>query len=377
MPEDARVSRPRRIQSRPDLVRALLPYARPDTRLGALRFAGDYALFLLGTALALLASNVPLRVLGAVLAGMKMSSLYAVAHDAAHNTLTASRRLNKILGAWAYLTGFYNYRLRLYDHLLRHHPLVNGPQPDAYRPMSLAQYRALPAWRRGWERFIRSANPLAWCAYGMAARLMKSETFPKKSMPAAVRRQAWAYAALMFTYVGGGITAVAWYSGFGASTTAINLFYVLVLPFLAFQANQAIVVYFQHTDPRVPWFARDDLRHMEHGAEQLSVHLALPRWLSTFVHHMFCHAAHHVCPSVPCYRLYDAQRELDALLGERSVVIPFRLGAMLDVFRRCKLYDYEQHRWLDFDGNPTSDVLVAHSRSANGSQFSPLMADAA
>lgn len=371
---DAAMNASQRIQSRPELVRALLPYAGPDTRQGVLRFAADYALFVLGTALALLATQLALRVAGALLAGMKMSSLYAIAHDAAHNTLTASRRLNKVLGAVAYLTGFYNWRLRLHDHLTRHHPMVNGPQPDAYRPLSLTQYRALPRWRRAWERFMRSPNPLAWMAYATTMRLMKSETFPTKAMPANVRREAWAYAALMFAYAGGAVGALAWWSAGDLGLFAERVFFALVLPFLAFQTNQAIVVYFQHTDPRIPWFGPDDLRHLEHGAAQLSVHVDMPRWLSSLVHHMFCHAAHHVCPSIPCYRLYDAQRHLNTLLGDTAVVTPFCAGALLDVFRRCKLYDYEQHRWLDFDGNATSPRLVAHSRSANGSQFGELRA---
>jgi acyl-lipid omega-6 desaturase (Delta-12 desaturase) len=349
---------PQRIRSRGDLVKALLPFARPDTMKGLARFSGDYTLFLIGTAFALLSTNVAVRILGAVLAGMKMSSLYAIAHDAAHNTLTANKRLNKVLGSIAYLAGFYNYRLRLYDHLMKHHPLVNGPQPDAYRPLSLAQYSAMSPRRQAWERFVRSPNPLAWCAYAMVARLMKSETFPKKTMPADVRREAWAYAGLMFAYVGGALAGLAWFSGFDAALFAKNVFFVGVLPFLAFQANQAVVVYFQHTDSRIPWFAEGDPRHLDHGAEQLSVHIAMPRAVSSLVHHMFCHAAHHVCPSIPCYRLYKAQHKLDELMEGRSVVVPFRLGALLDVYRRCKLYDYEEHRWLDFHGNPTSERLV-------------------
>lgn len=356
-------NKPRRIASRADLVKALVPYARPDTLEGLMRFGLDYYLFLLGSAIALLATNPLVRILGGILAGMKMSSLYAVAHDCAHNVLVPSKRLNKVLGSIAYLTGFYNYRLRLYDHLLKHHPMVNGPQPDAYRPMSLAQFRAMPRWRQLWERFIRSANPLAWCAYAMAARLMKSETFPKKGMPADVRRGAWGYAALMFGYVGMLLAIVAVVSGFEPGAFAVNALFMLGVPFLAFQANQAIVVYLQHTDPRIPWFAPGDERHLQHGAEQLSVHVAMPRWISSFFHHMFCHAAHHVCPSVPCYRLYDAQARLDELLKDESVVIPFRIGALLDVFARCKLYDYEHHRWLDFEGNATSPQLVPRTHA--------------
>jgi acyl-lipid omega-6 desaturase (Delta-12 desaturase) len=364
-----------RIQSRRDLVKALLPYAVPDTRQGVLRFAGDYALFLLGTGLALFSAHVALRVLGALLAGFKMSTLYAIAHDAAHNTLTASRALNKAIGIVAYLTGFYNYRLRLYDHLLRHHPLVNGPQPDAYRPMSLGQYQACTPLRRAWERFIRSPNPLALMAYGATARLMKSEVFPKKSMPLAVRREAWLYAALMGVYLCAfvGVIGAASASGW---LFAQNLFFALVLPFLAFQACMAAVVYFQHTHPAVPWFGPGDERHRGFGAEELSVHMAMPRFVSSLLHHAYCHAAHHVCPSIPCYRLYDAQQHLDRLLGRKAAVVAFRAGALLDVFRRCKLYDYEEHRWTDFHGWPTTDSLMPARkqvvRSANQSDFQQL-----
>jgi acyl-lipid omega-6 desaturase (Delta-12 desaturase) len=362
-----------RIQSRRDLVRALLPFATPDTRQGVLRFGLDYALFLLGTAVALCSTNVLLRVAGALLAGFKMSTLYAVAHDAAHNTLTASRRLNKAIGIGAYLTGFYNYRLRLYDHLLRHHPLVNGPQPDAYRPLSLAEYRALKPWRRAWTRFIRSPNPLALMAYGAASRLLKSEVFPKKSMPAAVRREAWLYAGLMGVYLGAFVALVGLASQGSLVLFAQDLFFALVLPFMAFQTCMAAVVYFQHTHPAVPWFAPGDERHQGFGAEQLSVHVDMPRIISSWLHHAYCHAAHHVCPSIPCYRLYDAQLRLNGLLGQQAAVLPLRAGALLDVFRRCKLYDYEEHRWTDFDGTPTSPRLVAErkrpARSANQSDF--------
>ena len=365
-----------RIHSRRDLVAALLPFAAPDTRQGVLRFAADYGLFLLGTGLALFSPYVTLRIAGALLAGFKMSTLYAIAHDAAHNTLTALRGLNKAIGIVAYLTGFYNYRLRLYDHLLRHHPMVNGPQPDAYRPKSLAEYRACKPWRRAWERFIRSPNPLALMAYGALSRLRKSEVFPKKAMPLAVRREAWLYAGLMGAYLCAFITVIGFASGGSLLLFAQNLFFALVLPFLAFQACMAAVVYFQHTHPAVPWFAQGDERHRVFGAEELSVHMAMPRAVSALLHHAYCHAAHHVCPSIPCYRLYDAQQRLDELLGRKAAVVAFRASALLDVFRRCKLYDYEEHCWIDFDGHQTSPQLVPARkrvvRSANQSDFQQL-----
>jgi hypothetical protein len=161
-----------------------------------------------------------------------------------------------------------------------------------------------------------------------------------------------------------------------------NTFFALVLPFMAFQTSQASVVYFQHTHPKIPWFAQGDARHQRMDAEALAAHIDMPRLVSSWVHHAYCHAAHHVCPSIPCYRLYDAQRRLNELLRGQGVKVAFRLSAILDIFRRCKLYDYDAHRWLDFEGNATSpmlldddgrmapfdDIAIAHEAAAATSQ---------
>jgi omega-6 fatty acid desaturase (delta-12 desaturase) len=66
------------------------------------------------------------------------------------------------------------------------------------------------------------------------------------------------------------------------------------------------------------------------------------------------HPVHHLNPRVPCYRLRVAQAKLNELLGEHALVEKFTLRAFLDTLRKCKLYDFENHRWLDFDGKPTT-----------------------
>jgi omega-6 fatty acid desaturase (delta-12 desaturase) len=35
--------------------------------------------------------------------------------------------------------------------------------------------------------------------------------------------------------------------------------------------------------------------------------------------------------------------------------------AYMDIVRRCKLFDYENHRWTDFDGTPTTPRLLPSS----------------
>jgi hypothetical protein len=35
----------------------------------------------------------------------------------------------------------------------------------------------------------------------------------------------------------------------------------------------------------------------------------------------------------------------------------FSIRRFADTVRRCKLYDFEAHRWLDFDGRPTTETI--------------------
>jgi len=46
---------------------------------------------------------------------------------------------------------------------------------------------------------------------------------------------------------------------------------------------------------------------------------------------------------------------LAAAFGEDVITEPFSFAGLRRTFRACQLYDYEQHRWLDFDGHPTSN----------------------
>src|SRR5262249_42318454 len=97
-----------------------------------------------------------------------------------------------------------------------------------------------------------------------------------------------------------------------------------------------------------------DNRFDDIGPEALTVHVKVPAWLATLTHDICEHPAHHVLPSIPCYRLRAAQARLAQLIGARSLEVPLSPRLLADIMRRCKVYDYDQHRWLDFAGQPTS-----------------------
>lgn len=314
--------------------------------------AVDFMLFFIGMALALSAESIGLRALGSVIAGLKLASLSTLAHDAAHNSLTGSRTLNKVLAVICFLPCLFNYRLWVYDHHVLHHPRTNGPHVDSYRPMSLEDYRAAPAWRRAWERFIRSPNPAAFGLYYIVQRWSQVKVMPWRSMPAKVRKEAWPHFALIAGYVVILMGSLAHRSGGDLGHFALDAFLVLGLPFFVFQCLMAGALYLNHTHPSIPWFRTEQDRQAHGTAAEVTVHVRLPKLLATLLHNFLEHPAHHVLPNIPSYRLWSAQQRLNELLGPRAIVVGPR--DVLSVFRRCKLYDYQNRRWLDFNGQPTT-----------------------
>jgi len=100
-------------------------------------------------------------------------------------------------------------------------------------------------------------------------------------------------------------------------------------------------------------------RNAEGRTELLSVHLVVPRPMGWFYHDTFAHPVHHLHPKIPCYHVYRAQTHLDRRLGSAAVVSKFGIAWLLDTTRRCKLYDWDRHRWLRFDGTPTTEPIAA------------------
>jgi hypothetical protein len=65
------------------------------------------------------------------------------------------------------------------------------------------------------------------------------------------------------------------------------------------------------------------------------------------------HPAHHLDVRIPLYSLTSAYGALVSG-GAPTIEQPFSLRHVLDTIHRCKLYDYEAQRWMDFDGRYTS-----------------------
>ena len=71
--------------------------------------------------------------------------------------------------------------------------------------------------------------------------------------------------------------------------------------------------------------------------------------------HIMQHTAHHVDSKIPLYRLTGSQSCLESAYPQDIVVEKWTLATLGKTLARCKLYDYENHRWLNFCGKPTSE----------------------
>jgi omega-6 fatty acid desaturase (delta-12 desaturase) len=347
--------------TRADLVRALARFRQIDTALGVRLLVVDLLMIAGGFALVLLADALWLRVLGSLLVGFKLGAVYTLAHDAVHGNLVRGAALNRWIATFCYWLTFHNYRIRQYDHmLLGHHPHLNGPQHDAWRPLSPQEYAAASPVRRAWERFLRAPIVVSFFAYGVAERWWRAEFFPPAPMPAQHKREArWLQAAVVAWILA--LVAVGVASALGrGSPVWLEVLLVFGLPVFVFQTLQGMVLYVQHTHPDVPWFGPGDALIERFGPESLTVHVQAPRILGAGTHDILEHPVHHVVPAIPCYRLHAAQTELTRLLGERALRTHlFAFRRLAEVMRTCKLYDYENHRWTDFEGRPTATTQAA------------------
>jgi omega-6 fatty acid desaturase (delta-12 desaturase) len=121
-------------------------------------------------------------------------------------------------------------------------------------------------------------------------------------------------------------------------------------------------VYIQHTHPRLPWFDGPVHRKAALAQEELSTTFEFPRWVKYLMHNVYDHAAHHVNPRVPFYHLGEATSKLNELAGARAIAEPFSFRRLHQTLKTCRLYDYENHRWLDFDGKPTTGSQITDAQ---------------
>ena len=349
---------------RQDVRKALGEYARPNSFFGIKHFILDIGLYSAAIAGVLFLEPMWAKVLCSIVAGLKLANLGTMGHDAAHGNLVGSRKANDIMGIICFMPCLYNYRLWNHDHHNLHHIQTNVNHLDSWVPLSKAQFDALPKFRQMLHRLYRSSYGLGFAPYYLIERWMPVRFIPNKGLPREMRASAWAHLALLTTFAAvfiGGLAAAPLYSN-TSSVTAVLLGFVL--PFYLWMTLFSFTVYIQHTHRKLPWFDGPVHKKASLAQEALSTTYNFPGWIKYLMHNVYDHAAHHVHPRVPFYHLTAATKRLNELAPETAVTEPFSFKRLHETLKTCRLYDFENHRWLDFDGKPTTGVLVTEAERA-------------
>lgn len=282
--------------------------------------------------------------------GMCAGSLFMVGHDACHGSYTDRRWLNQLLGRFVFLPSYHVYSLWDLSHNRVHHIKTNLKGKDfVWLPLTKAEYEARSWLGRLIYRIQRT--PLGMTFYYPLDIWIPRLIFPRARHLDRPRRVYTLDRLLVGAFFALQIAVIVLVGG-----SVLGIVCALVLPWLVFNWMIGFVIYFNHTHPDVPWFANADEWSFYDGTISGTVRLKFPAWSMTFASNIMDHVAHHLDPRIPLVNLRAAQDRLDELCAGQIVVEHWTVRGTFDIMRRCKLYDYDVHRWTDYEGRPTSRI---------------------
>lgn len=334
----------------------LLPLSEKTTLRGIILLLVDLMIWTALIAGTVFAENVLLKILFGLVAGFWIGRLFILGHDACHQSYTPHKELNKWLGRIAFLVSITPYSLWEIGHNVVHHGQTNLKGFDfVWAPLSVEEYQALPAWRKTLERIYRSGwGPVL---YYMIEIWWIKMFFPnKKSMPS--NRKVFLWDNLLVSAFGIlWMATLTWAALATEQSIWLTLICGFLIPFLFWNGMIGFVVYVHHTHPSVSWYDTKSEWLRAQPFVSTTVHLTFKYHIGALMHHIMEHTAHHVDMGVPLYRLKSAQAKLEEMLPGRVIVQEFSWDWYFKTAKTCKLYDFKNKCWLDFEGNKTAESI--------------------
>jgi acyl-lipid omega-6 desaturase (Delta-12 desaturase) len=336
-------------------------HRRMSNLRGLTLVAVAYAVYLLLFAGMFLMPGWPGRLAATALCPIAIGMLFIIGHDAAHGTLTATGWLNRLLGRLVFLPPLHPFTSWCHAHNTMHHGWTNfkGREP-AFPPFSKAEYDVLPWWRRRLERVYRSAGGIG--LFYFLDFYVKHLLLPGKR-----HRPPYRVAFFLDRLLVAAFLACQVYVGYHlalyriASPTVALAWAVIAPPasFLVWLWFMGFVSYIQHTHPGMAWYDKEEEWSFYHVQLTSTAHVTFPWVVERVFHNIMDHPAHHLDPTIPLTELPVSQKQLERSYPEHAVVVRWTPREFLRLTRCCKLYDYERHCWLDFEGNPTTPAGLA------------------
>jgi omega-6 fatty acid desaturase (delta-12 desaturase) len=335
----------------------LIPLSGKETLTPLMLLVLDTILFVALIAATIWFSAWPLKLLFGLMAGFVIGRLFILGHDACHQSLTPNRSLNKVVGRYAFLFSLTPYSLWDVGHNIVHHGQTNLKGFDfVWSPYSVEEFQALSPVRKTLEKLYRSG----WVPglYYFIEMWWNRMYFPSKTYMGA-KRPAFVWDGVLVTAF-----AFLWNAALIVAAIKTNQSIALTIsmgfiaPFVFWNFMIGFVVYSHHTHTSVAWYDNKSEWTSAQPYVSTTVHLIFRFKFGALMHHIMEHTAHHLDMGIPLYRLKEAQSFLETHLPGRIIVQPFSWKWYFETARLCKLYDFNNKRWLDFSGKPTSDSLA-------------------
>jgi omega-6 fatty acid desaturase (delta-12 desaturase) len=295
-----------------------------------------------------------LRIVSALALGPSIALLFRIAHDAGHGSHFASARLDRFVCRISLLPSYHPHSVWLLLHNGRHHSFTNLRENDyIWIPKSPQDYARLGVFGRLRERVYRTTLGVGLyylCAI-WAGMVLVRPSLVRKLKPVYVRDALVTAGFFLAQLVALALDRP------DLGTFALRVALAIVLPFLIFNWLVGFASFLNHTHPRVPWFSRREQWSFYEGQVHCTVHVGVPKWMIFFLTDLGLHGAHHIDPRIPIWQLEPAEERIVADAREDIVFEPWTWARHREIMRCCKLYDYDNHRWVDFDGRPTTPVI--------------------
>jgi omega-6 fatty acid desaturase (delta-12 desaturase) len=315
----------------------------------------DIGIFAGGLTFVLMDGSVWLKILGSALITAGIVRLFLIGHDACHGSFFKSQLLNDIFGRVAFLPSMTAFSLWDVGHNVAHHGFNNLKGRDqVWAPFSKEEFDALPRHRRVLERIYRSGA--GWGLYYLLELWWKKLYFATRRQIGASRAR-YQWDSLLVT-----VGMVLWVAlvALVAKQTEQSFWLLLalgiVVPFALWNFIMGFVVFVHHTHPGIAWFQRRQEWQRYRAYLTATVHVRFPFGIDRLMHNIMEHNAHHLNPRIPMYSLRKAQRMLNERFNDQYQAYRMTWQVYRDCVRRCKLYDFVNHAWLDFRGQITARV---------------------
>jgi acyl-lipid omega-6 desaturase (Delta-12 desaturase) len=282
-----------------------------------------------------------------LLAGLAVSGLFVLGHDASHGALLSSRRANRVIAQLCMAPSAHVEAAWDLGHNRIHHGYTTREGFDfVWHPLTPAQYRELGA-------FARMRHRLEWSCIGSGAYFLREVWWEKMwrynapgKRRSAIIRDKTVLTFAMVLVVGGVATAGAFMGGWlTAVWLPIKLF---VIPFLLFVHIIGWTVYVHHVAPDIRWWPRKEWSQFKGQMESTTI-LQVPSLVNRlWFHNIFVHVPHHVDARIPFHQLPAAADAIKEHFPHTVRSARLSMREYLRATRVCKLYDFQQGCWLPY-----------------------------